>query len=73
MHTEINWLDNWENWVNNPQSSQNTTTDDDNSAVNEDQNLLGTDIQDLAKLLRFSSFWLDKVQQHQQWTQGGQN
>ncbi|WP_204103618.1 MULTISPECIES: type III-B CRISPR-associated protein Cas10/Cmr2 [Spirulina sp. CCY15215] len=28
---------------------------------------LGVDIEDLANLLRFSAFWLDKMQQRQQW------
>ena len=34
--------------------------------------LLGTKEKDLANILRFSAFWLDKMQQHQQWTKGDQ-
>lgn len=76
----LNWLDAWEDWVNNPNPSrtQEISVDDhsvnkanDNLITNKSKDSLGTTEKDLANILRFSAFWLDKMQQHQQWTQGG--
>jgi CRISPR-associated protein Cmr2 len=72
----LNWLDAWEDWVNNPNLSptqaddQSINQDNDNPIDNDRKDSLGTTEKDLANLLRFSAFWLDKMQQHQQWTQG---
>jgi CRISPR-associated protein Cmr2 len=51
------WLENWEDWAN---AAQNRAATLENQA-------LGTTIPDLARLLRFSAFWLDKMQQRSSW------
>ena len=50
------WLDLWEEWAYRAQQSAGEET-------------LGTTEADLAKLLRFSAFWVDKMTQQQNWTQ----
>ena len=49
-----NWLDEWEHWAFYTQKAAG-------------KNALGTQPQDLAMLLRFSAFWVDKMIQRSQW------
>lgn len=71
----INWLDEWEKWAYDPVKYSSKSEENESYTASEtnkpQKEYLGTDINDLAKLLRFTAFWLDKMQQHQQWTQGG--
>jgi CRISPR-associated protein Cmr2 len=50
-----NCLNQWEEWA---YRCQKTTGKEE----------LGTSLDDLAKLLRFSAFWIDKMKQQQQWS-----
>lgn len=72
----INWLDEWEKWAYDPVKYSSKSGENEGSTASETNKLqkeyLGTNISDLAKLLRFTAFWLDKMHQHQQWTKGGQ-
>ncbi|MBL1208377.1 Cas10/Cmr2 second palm domain-containing protein [Geminocystis sp. GBBB08] len=70
----FNWLDEWEKWAYDPVKYSSKSKECNNSTTSKTNNSkkdhLGTDINDLANILRFSAFWLDKMQQHQQWTKG---
>jgi CRISPR-associated protein Cmr2 len=50
----LNWLDKWEDWAFQTQAQVGATA-------------LGTQMQDLANLLRFSAFWIDKMMIQAQW------
>ncbi|MEZ2239636.1 MAG: type III-B CRISPR-associated protein Cas10/Cmr2 [Microcoleus sp.] len=61
------WLDAWEDWakpVNDAWKKRRKNKPDEPQPI-------GSDIQDLAKLLRFTAFWLDKMAQQQSWSTGG--
>ena len=49
----LDWLDKWEDWAIDAQKAS--------------KNALGTQEQDLAMLLRFSAFWIDKMVQQSAW------
>jgi CRISPR-associated protein Cmr2 len=51
----LNWLNAWEDWVKSLKLSQNA------------EEPLGTQPEDVGRLLRFSAFWVDKMVQQQQW------
>jgi CRISPR-associated protein Cmr2 len=51
----LNWLNAWEDWVKSLKTSQNA------------EEPLGTQPEDVGRLLRFSAFWVDKMVQQQQW------
>lgn len=52
------WLEHWEDWAY-------------HANPNYDKDILGTKIEDLSKLLRFTAFWLDKMAQFDEWVEGG--
>lgn len=57
LKTELaEWLDSWEEWAYRAKQSAK-------------EEVLGTTEADLAKLLRFSAFWVDKMTQQQKWTE----
>jgi CRISPR-associated protein Cmr2 len=58
----LNWLDAWEKWV---LEVQKKALEDRGSI----ENLLGTKTEDLTALLRFSAFWLDKMEQRRKWVE----
>jgi CRISPR-associated protein Cmr2 len=58
----LHWLDEWEKWV---LEVQGKALEHGQSI----ENLLGTKTEDLTALLRFSAFWLDKMDQRQQWSE----
>ncbi|MEM9543057.1 MAG: type III-B CRISPR-associated protein Cas10/Cmr2 [Cyanobacteria bacterium P01_E01_bin.42] len=66
------WLTEWERWAYCTQqkvSSQKKSQGE--SQIEEDKDRpLGTTLDDLSRLLRFSAFWTDKALQHQRWTGG---
>lgn len=59
----LSWLERWEDWANLVRNRwiQNGQQDTD------EEKLIGTNLNDLSNILRFSAFWLDKMQQRQQW------
>jgi CRISPR-associated protein Cmr2 len=59
------WLDDWEDWVKNvlKEPEENDKKDSDNK----NKKILGTEPEDLGKLLRFSAFWVDKIEQRKKW------
>ncbi|TVU54225.1 MAG: type III-B CRISPR-associated protein Cas10/Cmr2 [Arthrospira sp. PLM2.Bin9] len=59
----IRWLEDWENWAGylKAQWQENSQLD------NQGELPLGIDLKSLSYLLRFSAFWLDKMQQRQEW------
>ncbi len=56
----LDWLDEWEKWV---LKVQKEALKNRGSI----ENLLGTKTEDLTALLRFSAFWLDKMDQRRKW------
>ncbi len=58
----LDWLDEWEKWVLEVQQEASKH----GQSI---ENLLGTKPEDLTALLRFSAFWLDKMEQRQQWAE----
>jgi CRISPR-associated protein Cmr2 len=69
----INWLNQWEKWAYDPvkytqQNSVNQDSQETSEPTNSNhQKDLGTDINDLANLLKFTAFWIDKMNQHNSW------
>jgi CRISPR-associated protein Cmr2 len=61
----IEWLNLWEKWAFRAVASQE-------NLPKEKRNTLGTSIEDLSKLFRFTAFWLDKRSQFDEWVQGGE-
>ncbi|NEO26981.1 MAG: hypothetical protein F6K03_08810 [Kamptonema sp. SIO4C4] len=68
-----NWLDEWEKWaflvkkdwdIKHPDPEKLFECDDQKKP-------LGIEIEDLAKILRFSAFWIDKMAKHDQWLKEG--
>jgi CRISPR-associated protein Cmr2 len=64
----IKWLNDWEGWVKSLKPELVTWEKWLNSE--EAQKSLGTQPQDLGKLLRFSAFWVDKMVQQAKWGTG---
>jgi CRISPR-associated protein Cmr2 len=60
----LKWLNLWETWAYRAIASQE-------KLPKEKRNILGTKIEDLSKLLRFTAFWLDKMSQFDEWVTGG--
>ena len=61
------WLDAWEDWA----KPVNDAWEKRCKNKPDEPQLVGCSIQNLAKLLRFSAFWLDKMAQQQSWSTGG--
>ena len=68
------WLTQWERWAYCTQQkvllqkrSQKESQTEDNEKP------LGTTLDDLSRLLRFSAFWTDKALQHDRWIKGGKS
>ncbi|MBW4700155.1 MAG: type III-B CRISPR-associated protein Cas10/Cmr2 [Aphanocapsa lilacina HA4352-LM1] len=61
----LDWLDAWRQWAVNP-----FKPDDDEREPRCTANApaLGYDLADLTDILRFSAFWLDRMEQRRQWT-----
>jgi CRISPR-associated protein Cmr2 len=51
----LDWLDQWENWAYRANPSQ-------------DPNIIGTTPEDLGKILRFTAFWVTRLEERQNWT-----
>lgn len=62
------WLDEWELWAWGIQKNWNPQQ---NRFEDKSETPLGIGIEDLAKVLRFSAFWVDKMAQYQRWTKEG--
>ncbi|UFP94661.1 type III-B CRISPR-associated protein Cas10/Cmr2 [Gloeobacter morelensis] len=61
----LNWLQQWEDWAASPFSQPD---DDDDYRSTANSSSMGYTMEDLTNLLRFSAFWLDRMQQRRQWT-----
>jgi CRISPR-associated protein Cmr2 len=64
----VQWLKAWEEWVKSLKPELVTWENWLNSEVA--QKTLGTQPQDLGKVLRFSAFWTDKMVQQDKWRRG---
>lgn len=64
----ISWLERWEDWARpfHPEGSEDSKKDK-NQLNTTQQKPPGVEISDLSNILRFSAFWLDKMQQRQKW------
>ncbi|QDZ41603.1 type III-B CRISPR-associated protein Cas10/Cmr2 (plasmid) [Euhalothece natronophila Z-M001] len=51
----LNWLDQWEDWAYRANPSK-------------DPNIIGTTPEDLGKILRFTAFWVTRLEERQKWT-----
>ena len=68
----LDWIDKWEQWClrANPDYSQpekKSQQAKNSEGEKEEQRFLGTKPEDLSKLLRFSAFWLNKMEQRRKW------
>ncbi|MDY6940251.1 MAG: type III-B CRISPR-associated protein Cas10/Cmr2 [Cyanobacteriota bacterium] len=72
----LGWLDAWEDWAyrvqtqqykNRSKSKDELSTDDKDKLSTNDKPPIGCQLADLAKLLRFTAFWLDKMAQQAGW------
>jgi CRISPR-associated protein Cmr2 len=67
------WLDKWEDWVKSvsPHPTKPLDISSNGSDPNSQRCPLGTQPEDLAKILRFTAFWVDKRVERWQWGGGG--
>jgi len=54
----LTWLDQWEHWAYHANPQQ-------------DPGIIGTTPDDLGKILRFTAFWVTRLEERQEWQQGG--
>jgi CRISPR-associated protein Cmr2 len=68
----IDWLNCWENWILDQWKNwkKNTNAEDKSLKNWLKQKELGTQPEELGRLLRFSAFWIDKKHQRDQWRKG---
>lgn len=57
----LSWLEQWEDWA--YETSQQ---------LPREQEVLGIKVEDLANILRFTAFWVDKMIQQEKWVQSGE-
>jgi CRISPR-associated protein Cmr2 len=65
------WFNDWEDWAYFLQEEWKEREERKMPEEPKEPQPVGCSIQDLAKLLRFSAFWLDKMGQQQSWGRGG--
>ncbi|MEG4230838.1 type III-B CRISPR-associated protein Cas10/Cmr2 [Microcoleus sp. Pol11C3] len=65
------WFNDWEDWAYCVEQDWKEREERKTPEEPKEPQPVGCSIQDLAKLLRFSAFWLDKMAQQQSWGRGG--
>jgi CRISPR-associated protein Cmr2 len=60
----LNWIGDWEKWAIDKQIEKQ---ENDKKASKTSEPPIGTEVQDLSKLLRFTAFWVDKRVERLAW------
>jgi CRISPR-associated protein Cmr2 len=63
----LSWLNNWEDWAYRVEQNWQERQEQKQPEESREPYPIGCSLKDLAKLLRFSAFWLDKMAQQQTW------
>jgi len=66
----VQWLNAWEEWVKSLQPQKADLNLDEWLRTSDAKKIVGTQPDDLGKLLRFSAFWVDKMVQEDKWGTG---